>query len=75
MRIGIIYLELRSDTWVYLSTIFDQASKQITVFNIGKDTVSELFIKALLQVWRVANQPFYILTEAYNTPALIMKIC
>lgn len=71
----ITYLELRPGTWVYLSAIFDQASKQIIVFNIGKDRAVKLIIKTLLQALRVANQPFYILIGVHNTPTLIMKTC
>lgn len=70
---NITYLELRLDAWVYLSTIFDQASKKIIAFNIGKDMASELIVKTLLQALRMANQPFYILIWVHNAPALIVK--
>lgn len=58
-RADITYLELRTGTWIYLSTIFDQASKQIIAFNISKDMASRLIIKTLLQVLRVASKPTF----------------
>lgn len=59
-RADITYLELRPGTWVYLSTIFDQASKQIIAFNIGKEMASKLIIKTLLQALSRASKPTFL---------------
>lgn len=59
-RADITYLRLNADTWVYLSSIYDEQTKKVISAIVDRNMTSDLVVRTLQKALTKAHHPDYL---------------